>query len=328
MAHFLAEPLVNQALGRPARRALQGTTAGSQQQERLKKAPTPSKSRDNTLRVGGGGGGLQGSRNVSVSPRPKEQAQSKDITRSSSGQVGKKPIRLKSASRRTLAQDAPSRRTSGQEADAKSPRRRSSGQPDGSPQGSPPNASPARSSCPSPRFFPKGLNLEGFPAFVQDYQGEEMLPRVVRREALFRHVKEMQQTYPERLKSWTSTAMMEMEVELAVQSFSRPESMRSAILAQIKERRKRPQVVEVTRMKDLYAATYEEYLQGHYKDLLQRQQGLQKVFFKSWRKVAHIQRQHGVAYLQNREGQGEGLIKRMELMNKLKQLDGGVEDDV
>jgi len=154
------------------------------------------------------------------------------------------------------------------------------------------------------------------PTFVQAFRGKELLPLVVRREALYRHVREMQQTYHDRITDWSSR-MADVDMQLALVKITSNSSL--SILEQIKEQHRRPQVVEVHRMKDLYEETYVAFLQGEFKEVIHRHISLMKIFFRGWKRVAHNVK---IGQVGNKaSGESGGVLRRAQLGDQMRHLD-------
>merc|ERR1740121_654526 len=82
------------------------------------------------------------------------------------------------------------------------------------------------------------------PAFFLHYNGEELLPRVVREHVLLMHVTDMQLTYPKRLQWWQKEReKMREDEDLVKLGFGTRDGFRMRAV-----KIKRPRVVELSRM--------------------------------------------------------------------------------
>merc|ERR1712232_1429087 len=144
---------------------------------------------------------------------------------------------------------------------------------------------------------------EDVPTFVQHYCGEELLPRVVRHAVLLEHVKEMQRSYTKRLEEWAHQ-LREFDIEWAATHVSMQPSMEF-----LEEQPERPQVIEVGHMKDLYARTYDLYLEGHFRSLMHRQAVQQKVVFKGCKRVVHLSRSGMMGRQEAPRHDSDGLVR-------------------
>jgi len=117
-------------------------------------------------------------------------------------------------------------------------------------------------------------------AFVRDYRGEELLPRCVRKKVLYAHVTEMQMTLLQRLEKWEKHRKdHQMEHDLACVLEGGPSSYEL--------KNPRPRVIEVQRLRELYAQTYAAWLRGDYKSLMYSQMRRLKKAFGVWRRAAN-----------------------------------------
>lgn len=127
---------------------------------------------------------------------------------------------------------------------------------------------------------------DGEHAFIRDYKGEELLPYFVRFKAVKNHVREMQRNLYERVQEWEKRRnKKENQMAAALQAWGFGDS---TDLEQKVGPRPRP--VELHRLKDLYASTYEAWIHGEYRSVVHYRRKILSTFWVIWIKIVKGER--------------------------------------
>jgi len=117
----------------------------------------------------------------------------------------------------------------------------------------------------------------------KDAAQEDLLPKWCKRYALRRHVIEMMQSYPDRMRKF-----LELKKDLSVELEMRKMGMTVRDL-RLEALKRPPKTIELSRLPVLYAETYDAYMSGYYKevqhDYVRRLRKVWTVWYRVYRKV-------------------------------------------
>jgi len=112
--------------------------------------------------------------------------------------------------------------------------------------------------------------------FVQDFKGEELLPDYIRLHVLQWHVRLMQHSLPKRLAAWRKHLKeTQMEQDLSYMGFGDKSAWSVP----------RPRALELDRLKELYAESYDKWLRGGFRHVVHSRKRLLGNFFSIWRRM-------------------------------------------
>lgn len=121
------------------------------------------------------------------------------------------------------------------------------------------------------------------PAFIRDFKGVEHLPFFVREEVLLKHVTEMQRTFAHRVSQWEKKKEeRQMAEDLAGVFYAEGDEKPAAGAAS-----HRPTVIELHRLRRLYADTYDAWVRGDFDHRIHYFRRVQKNVFGRWKRGTH-----------------------------------------
>lgn len=122
-------------------------------------------------------------------------------------------------------------------------------------------------------------SVDGTPAFVRAYAGEELLPIYVRIHVLRKHVFEMQFSLFDRLEQWRrKVEALQLEEDVH-------DVLGCTDDGPLSKLGHRPRAVEPARLKDLYSQTYDAYVQGEFRHVYHDYRRVICKMFSAWSRL-------------------------------------------
>lgn len=136
----------------------------------------------------------------------------------------------------------------------------------------------ARKSLMTFRLVSKSAQQRKDPAFVVDYNGEELLPEFLRRRVVRQQLVEQMKSYRGRLLRWRELREAHgMELELATMGWVDLERLEAV--------RNRPKQIDLSKFRDVYSETYDKLKSGAYKPVLHHRARLMRKVLQYWHRV-------------------------------------------